>query len=123
MDVRKKLVELLMEAPYNVFGNKLRNCYFDSCLELIADHLITHGVTVQELISVDDRLPQDGHTSKDVRRLLSIPADDVAPVVRCWDCKHCDPETYHCDHPMGTAAPLKRKPDDFCSYGDRKEND
>ncbi len=48
MNVREKLVELLREAPYNIFGNKLGNCYFDSCLELIADHLIAHGVTVQE---------------------------------------------------------------------------
>ena len=48
MDVREKLVELLREAPYNIFGNKLGNYYFDSCLELIADHLIANGVTVQE---------------------------------------------------------------------------
>ena len=59
MDVREKLVELLREAPYNIFGNKLGNCYFDSCLKLIADHLIANGVTVQEWISVDDRLPED----------------------------------------------------------------
>ena len=49
--------------------------------------------------------------------------NDFLPVVRCKDCKHCDPENYHCDHPMGTAAPLKRKPDDFCSYGERKDGD
>ena len=49
------------------------------------------------------------------------PTIDAVPVVRCRECKHCDPENYHCDHPMGTAAPLRRKPDDFCSYGDRKE--
>ena len=49
--------------------------------------------------------------------------EHYAPVVRCKDCKHCDPENYHCDHPMGTAAPLKRKPDDFCSYGERKDCD
>ena len=60
MDVREKLVELLREAPYNIFGNKLGNCYFDSCLGLIADHLISHGVTVQEWISVNDRLPESG---------------------------------------------------------------
>ena len=72
---------------------------------------------------LDKGKPWDGHTSKDVRRLLSIPAADVAPVVRCQECKHCDPENYHCDHPMGTAAPLKRKPDDFCSYGERKDCD
>ena len=59
MNVREKLVELLREAPYNIFGNKLGNYYFDSCLELIADHLIAHGVTVQEWISVNDKLPED----------------------------------------------------------------
>ena len=41
-------------------------------------------------------------------------------VVRCRECNHCDPENYHCDHPMGTTAPLRREPDDFCSYGERK---
>ena len=49
------------------------------------------------------------------------PTEDAVEVVRCMDCKHCDPENYHCDHPMGTAAPLRRKPADFCSYGERKE--
>ena len=50
-----------------------------------------------------------------------LPTIEAVPVVRCRECNHCDPENYHCDHPMGTAAPLRRKPDDFCSYGDRKE--
>ena len=49
------------------------------------------------------------------------PTIDAVPVVRCRECKHCDPENHHCDHHMGTAAPLRRKPDDFCSYGERKE--
>ena len=48
------------------------------------------------------------------------PTVDAVPVVRCKDCKHCDPENYHCDHAMSTAAPLRRKPDDFCSYGERR---
>lgn len=52
------------------------------------------------------------------QQLLTI---DVVPVVRCQYCNHCDPENYHCDHPMGTVAPFRRKPDDFCSYGERKE--
>ena len=50
------------------------------------------------------------------------PTIDAVPVVRCLECKHCDPENNHCDHHMGTAAPLRRKPDDFCSYGERKED-
>ena len=46
MDVREKMVELLREAPYNIFDNKLGGMLFDSCLALIADHLIANGVTV-----------------------------------------------------------------------------
>ena len=53
--------------------------------------------------------------------IYAAPTVDAVPVVRCRECNHCDPENYHCDHPMGTAAPLRRKPDDFCSYGERKE--
>ena len=51
------------------------------------------------------------------------PTVDAVPVIRCRECKHCDPENYHCDHPMSTSAPLSRKLDDFCSYGERKEGD
>lgn len=58
MNVREKMVELLKEAPYNIFDNKLRGMLFDSCIAMIADHLIAHGVTVQEWVSVDDRLPE-----------------------------------------------------------------
>ena len=47
---------------------------------------------------------------------------DAVSVVRCRECKHCDPENYHCDHPMGTVAPLSRKPDDFCSYGEKRRD-
>ena len=58
----------------------------------------------------------------DAKQIYDAPTiDAVEVVVRCRECKHCDPENYHCDHPMGTAAPLRRKPDDFCSYGERKE--
>ena len=53
--------------------------------------------------------------------IKNAPTVDAVEVVRCWECKHCDPENYHCDHPMGTVAPLRREPDDFCSYGKRKE--
>ena len=50
-----------------------------------------------------------------------MPTVDAVEVVRCRECKHCDPENHHCDHPMGTVAPLRREPDDFCSYGEPKE--
>ena len=89
MDVREKLVELLRGAPYNIFGNKLGNCYFDSCLELIADYLITNGVTVQEWISVKDRLPEDGV------RVLAAHDDGV---VRIGICRGCFPAVMSKNH-------------------------
>ena len=57
------------------------------------------------------------------KEIAEIPTVETVEVVRCRECKHCDPENYHCDHPMGTAAPLRRKPDDFFSYGERKDGD
>ena len=57
----------------------------------------------------------------DAKQISEAPTIDAVPVVRCWGCNHCDPENHHCDHPMSTAAPLSRKPDDFCSYGEPKE--
>ena len=53
MDVREKLVELLQSASADIMGNH--------GVGALADHLITHGVTVQEWISVDDRLPEPKH--------------------------------------------------------------
>ena len=50
MDVREKLVELLDRFVYDEwYGNGD-----------IAEKLISNGVTVQEWISVKDRLPEDG---------------------------------------------------------------
>ena len=56
MDVREKLVELLRNSPHldTVKGYKGNDCTFEQG----ADWLIAHGVTVQEWISVDDRLPE-----------------------------------------------------------------
>ena len=55
MDVRKKLVELLDDMQRSGTG------YFGSAIEnkKIADYLIRQGVTVQEWISVKDRLPEE----------------------------------------------------------------
>ena len=56
MDVREKLVELIAEAKRQWKGGT------NNIDARIADHLISHGVTVQEWISVDDRLPEDGES-------------------------------------------------------------
>ena len=52
MDVREKLVELLTEF----YG--CDPMYYDVDALAIADHLVSNGVTVQEWISVEDRLPE-----------------------------------------------------------------
>lgn len=56
----------------------------------------------------------------------SIPAADVAPVVRCRECKHFNLETHECenellstDHEGGASYSLNFCDDDFCSYGER----
>ena len=47
MDVREKLMEILSSSFYTDIPH-------------LSDHLIANGVTVQEWISVDDRLPEAG---------------------------------------------------------------
>ena len=60
MDVREKLVELLgniyflmIDGPDTIGEYTIPHKF----KEKIADHLISNGVTVQEWISVNDRLP------------------------------------------------------------------
>ena len=78
-------------------------------------------VLCSHVACIDCSLFMDDKYCRFETMLSEAPTINAIPVVRCRECKHCDPENYHCDHPMGTAAPLIRKPDDFCSYGERKE--
>lgn len=55
MDVREKLLELIAKAKY-ICANDYSNHTED---EYIADTLLDNGVTVQEWISVTERLPED----------------------------------------------------------------
>ena len=52
MDVREKLVEILRKP---IFPHELVDQ-----TESVADYLLDSGVTVQEWISVEDRLPEHG---------------------------------------------------------------
>lgn len=59
--------------------------------------------------------------------IKGIPAADVAEVVRCRECKHCK-ETVDYKGPGLFCSIWGREwqrvqPDDFCSYGQRKEAD
>ena len=62
MDVKEKLVELLgnIYLPMMAGSDTIGECRIPHKFKReIADHLIAHGVTVQEWISVDDRLPEE----------------------------------------------------------------
>ena len=55
------------------------------------------------------------------------PAVDVVEVVRCKDCKRFDPlygEVGICNlHTAQAHGNVTMQPDDFCSYGERKDNE
>ena len=66
MNVREKLLELIAKVKY-ICANDYSDHTED---EYIADTLLDNGVTVQEWISVKDRLPRDG-------RYLTVRYDQV----------------------------------------------
>ena len=73
--------------------------------------------------------PPDAHyQSWYAEKIKAIPADNVATVVRCKDCKHYKPQkksahwenrTNYCNR----IVTIKVQPYDFCSYGERKDGD
>ena len=55
MDVREKLVEIVKKAAYSSLPSNTEDFH----LNMFVTNLLSHGVTVQEWISVDERLPQN----------------------------------------------------------------
>ena len=61
-------------------------------------------------------------TERQLRAIRGLPAADVAEVVRCKDCKNLVNTTINangfliCD-----ISDMEIAPDDFCSYGERRE--
>ena len=56
MDVRGKLVEIVKKAAYSSLPSNTEDFH----LNMFVTNLLSHGVTVQEWISVDDELPEVG---------------------------------------------------------------
>lgn len=52
--------------------------------------------------------------------LESAPTVDAVPVVRCRECKHLMFSDFYGECKRGNLGIVK--PDDFCSYGERKED-
>ena len=74
MDVREKLVELIAETIE----------LYPSEREELADGLIAHGVTVQEWISVKDRLPTR-EDANETESILAINKDERYVGRWVWD--------------------------------------
>ena len=72
MDVREKLVKLIRHEVVPYFA------------ERIADHLIANGVTVQEWISVKDRLPTR-EDANETESILAINKDEKYVGRWVWD--------------------------------------
>ena len=76
---------------------------------------IDRGIAIAKLTALE--VTERNATMTSAKRLLAyMPAADVAQVVRCKDCKH----------EFGGSCIIcgfqKRKPEDFCSYGERKDD-
>ena len=54
-DVREKLVGIVKKAAYSSLPSNTEDFH----LNMFVTNLLSHGVTVQEWISVDDRLPRN----------------------------------------------------------------
>ena len=55
MDVREKLIEIVKKAAYSSLPSNTEDFH----LNMFVTNLLAHGVTVQEWISVKERLPQE----------------------------------------------------------------
>ena len=78
------------------------------------DEYIDRGIAIAKLTALE--VTERNATMTSAKRLLAyMPAADVARVTRCKDCKH----------EFGGRCSIcgfqKRKPEDFCSYGERKD--
>lgn len=71
----------------------------------------------------------EGHSDEErendvISMLEALPAADVAPVVRCKDCKHfydTDINPHHvCKRGGSQVWDVEFMADDFCSYGERR---
>ena len=93
MDIREKLVELIAQKVCGTWSescdewlpNDCGKCYANDChISEIADHLIINGVTVQEWVSVKDRLPTR-EDANETESILAINKDEKYVGRWVWD--------------------------------------
>lgn len=75
---------------------------------------INRGTAIAKLTALE--VTEPNATMADAKRVLAdMPTEDVAPAVRCKDCKYRDGTP---GQPNILCAQMHE--DDFCSYGERK---
>lgn len=95
------------------------------------DDLISRQETLEELYEnerEDEDIPNRADGVRDaIITVLSIPAVDAVPVVRCRDCKYWREHKYAKETrryiPFCGFNAIYTKEDDFCSRGERREED
>ena len=83
--VKEKLVELLKTPNKSAIVRKIKGVPFsgeDTTESIEADFLIANGVTVQEWISVKDRLPEDVY-GKDREKIVVLVRTKSGKVSQC----------------------------------------
>lgn len=98
-NIREKLVELLEESTGCTYGGPYGDVVIEEEIDIsdeeiarIADHLIAHGVTVQEWISVSEPPKEWRRKNGDmVNYLIYVPEFGVdignyAEPAKCWIC-------------------------------------
>ena len=96
------------------------------------DEYIDRGIAIAKLTALE--VTERNATMTSAKRLLAyMPAADVAPVVRCKGCKHSTlpseltqrygvPGTLTCHNRHSPCNRRNVGGDDFCSYGERKDD-
>ena len=90
MGIREKMIELLKNNREHYLSTYATE-HSKSYEEYTADHLIAHGVTVQEWIPVKKRLPQDDLPFGALCEIVQVLLDDGTVTVgwcnrglKCW---------------------------------------
>ena len=80
---------------------------------------IKRDAALRALCQVSAPTPDESHiVEKCIEKIYRLP---MMEVVRCKDCKHYQTGRYWCSHPNDSR--LEMNPDDFCSYGERREGE
>lgn len=87
-----------------------------------ADKLLTNVITIS------NSKGQVTWRAVSTTDILTAPTVDAVPVVRCKDCNHYKPQkkSAHLENRANycnRVVTIKVQPDDFCSYGERKDGD